>query len=254
MPLNIGANGNIKPYVKYNAKADKWFMRGEEGDVEIARPTFAADFANIRTGWLKFREGQAPERRIDPSLVESAPQPDESFKRGFVLSVYSKQFFSGLVELSSASFHTGCAIKDVYQVFEEQRADHPGQVPVIAGTGSESMKDKYGTNYRPTLQLLKWIDRPAEMPDESPVDPADVWRGDGHEAPKAGAAQHVAPPAAKPPAPEPAPAAPEAASRRGSGPYRGPSPWGALTPAAGIGEPRWRNGDPLARKTWEDMV
>ena len=212
MTLNIGVNGSIKPYVKYNAKADKWFMRGEEGDAEIARPTFAADFANIRTGWLKFREGQAPERRIDPSLAELAPQPDESFKRGFVLSVYSQQFFGGLVELSSASLHMGSAIREVYQAFEEQQAAHPGKVPVIACIGSEPMKDKYGTNYRPTLQLLKWIDRPAEMPDESPIDPADVWRGDGQVAPKTGAAQHVAPPAAKPAAPEPAASEPAPAA------------------------------------------
>ena len=47
MPLNIGASGSIKPYAKYNSKADKWFARGDEGDVEIGRPTFVADFANI---------------------------------------------------------------------------------------------------------------------------------------------------------------------------------------------------------------
>ena len=29
MPLNIGATGSIKPYVKFNAKADKWFAKGE---------------------------------------------------------------------------------------------------------------------------------------------------------------------------------------------------------------------------------
>ena len=52
MPLNIGASGSIKPYAKYNSKADKWFTRGDEGDVEIGRPTFVADFANIATGWL----------------------------------------------------------------------------------------------------------------------------------------------------------------------------------------------------------
>ena len=52
--LNIGADGSFKPYVKYNAKADKWFVPSEGDDLEIDRPTFAADFANIRTGWLCF--------------------------------------------------------------------------------------------------------------------------------------------------------------------------------------------------------
>lgn len=55
MALNIGASGVIRPYVKYNAKSDKWFVRGEGGgDLEIARPTFLLDLANIRTGWLHF--------------------------------------------------------------------------------------------------------------------------------------------------------------------------------------------------------
>lgn len=191
MPLNIGASGNIKPYVKFNAKADKWFVKGDDGDVEIARPTFVADMANIATGWLRFREGEAPERTIDPSLDRAAPSPGEGFKRGFVLSVFSQKCFGGLVELSSASIHMGNAIREVYQAFEEGRADHPGQVPVVSCTGSEPMKDKYGTNYRPKLELVKWVDRPAELPDECPVGVSEIWHGDS--SPKS-QASHVPPP------------------------------------------------------------
>jgi hypothetical protein len=191
MGLNIGGSGSAKPFAKFNAKADKWFVKGEDGDVEIARPTFIADLANIATGWLRFREGEAPERSIDPSLDRAAPSPGEGFKRGFVLSVFSQKCFGGLVELSSASIHMGNAIREVYQAFEQSRADHSGQVPVIACTGSEPMKDKYGTNYRPTLELVKWVDRPTELPDESPVDVNDVWQGDA--TPKQQAV-HVPPP------------------------------------------------------------
>lgn len=198
MPLNIGASGNIKPYVKFNAKADKWFVKGDDGDVEIARPTFVADMANIATGWLRFREGEAPERTIDPSLDRAAPSPGEGFKRGFVLSVFSQKCFGGLVELSSASIHMGNAIREVYQAFEEGRADHPGQVPVVACSGSEPMKDKYGTNYRPKLELVKWVDRPAELPNECPVDVSEIWHGDPSPKPQA---SHVLPPVAAAPKP-----------------------------------------------------
>ena len=100
MPLNIGASGSIKPYVKFNAKADKWFAKGENGDVEIARPTFIADLPNIATGWLRFLEGQAPERVMDTSLDRAAPNPGNGFKRGFMLAVYSQKFFGGFAELS----------------------------------------------------------------------------------------------------------------------------------------------------------
>ena len=207
MPLNIGATGSIKPYVKFNAKADKWFVKGEDGDVEIARPTFVADLANIATGWLRFREGEAPERVIDPSLDRAAPFPGEGFKRGFVLCAFSQKFFGGPVELSSASIHMGNAIREIYRVFEEERANHPNQVPVVACTGSEPMKDKYGTNYRPTLAVVKWIDRSAELPDESPVDATDIWHG---ETPAKAQAAHVPPPPSVA-APTPAPAAQAAA-------------------------------------------
>lgn len=177
MPLNVGASGAIKPYVKFNAKADKWFIRGDAGDVEIDRPTFVADLDNICTGWMCFREGQAPEKVIDPSLDRTAPSPGEGFKRGFVVMVYSPKSFGGAVELCSASLHVGNAIREVYQTYEEQRGDHPGQLPVIACVGSEAMKDKYGTNYKPRLELVKWVNRPAELPDESPVAAADIWQG-----------------------------------------------------------------------------
>jgi hypothetical protein len=36
--LNIGASGSIKPYVKFNAKADKWFAKaGPVGSAVITK-------------------------------------------------------------------------------------------------------------------------------------------------------------------------------------------------------------------------
>ena len=205
MPLQIGGSGTVKPYVKYNAKADKWFVRSPEGgDMEIARPMFLLDLKNIRTGWLRFREGQAPERQIDPSLDRVAPSPGEDFKRGFVVSAFSQKFFGGAVEFSSASIHLSNAVRDIYAAYEEQsaRPENRGKVPVVACTGSDPMKDKYGTNYRPRLELVKWVDRPGELPDASPIEDVDVWKGGAPAQPIAAA--HVPPPAAKAPARDPA--------------------------------------------------
>lgn len=196
MPLNIGVSGSIKPYAKYNSKADKWFTKGPEGDVEIQRPTFLADLKNVATGWLCFREGQAPERVIDPSLDNSAPSPGQDFKRGFVLAVYSQKFFGGFAEMSSASIHFSNAVRELYQQYEDQQGSNPSLIPVVECTGSEAMKDKYGTNYRPKLQIIKWAERPTDLPDMSPVDKADVWKG-GAAAPKPAPAASVAAPAPK---------------------------------------------------------
>ena len=58
------------------------------------------------------------------------------------------------------------------------------------------MKDKHGLNYRPRFELIKFADRPSELPDASPVEDSDVWKGAAPAAAKP--AQHVAPPAQKP--------------------------------------------------------
>ncbi len=208
MPLHIGGSGTIKPYVKYNAKSDKWFVRGPDGgDQEIPRPTFLLDFKNIRTGWLRFREGQAPERVIDPTLDHPAPSPGQDFKRGFVVAAFSQKFFGGTVEFSSASIHLSNAIRELYAAFEDQsaKAENRGKVPVVACTGAEPVKDRRGVNYRPKLEIVKWVDRPVELPDASPVDEDDVWKGGTvTQAAPAAPAQHVPPPAAKAPATDPA--------------------------------------------------
>lgn len=200
MGLNIGGTGNGNPYTKYNAKSDKWFVRGPDGeDAEIQRPAFVIDFDNIATGWLCFREGQAPERVMDASIDRPAPSPGEGFKRGFVVMTFSPKFFGGAAEFASASIHLSNAIKEVYVQYEIDRAGNRGKLPVIACTGSQAMKDRYGTNYRPTFQIVQWVDRPADLPDTSPVDAADIWQGNGTaSAPAKVPAQHMPPPAPVP--------------------------------------------------------
>ena len=206
--LNIGGNGTLKPWVKFNSKADKWFVRGPEGgEVEIQRPTFIIDLKNIATGWFRFAQGQAPERRIDPSLEHVAPSPGDGFKRGFVVMCFSPKFFGGAVEMSSASLHLSNSIRDIYAKFkdEEGKPENRGKAPVVACVGSDAMKDKHGLNYRPRFELIKFADRPSELPDVSPVDDADVWKG-GPAATTPVRAQHVPPPpaAAANPARDPA--------------------------------------------------
>jgi len=171
MTLNIGGTGNGKPYCKYNAKADKWFVRGADGeDKEIQRPTFVADLANITTGWTRQVEGQAPERVMDPSIDRMAPSPGEGFRRSFVLKVFSQKFFGGGVEFASASIYVGNAIKELHAQFEAGRSANPGKLPVVQCVGSQPMKDRYGTNYKPTLTIVGWVDPPAELASGTPGD------------------------------------------------------------------------------------
>ena len=140
---------------------------------------------------------------MDPSIDQPAPSPGEEFKRGFVVMTFSPKFFGGAAEFASTSIHLSNAIKDVYAQYEAERANHRGELPVVSCTGSEAMKDRHGTNYRPIFKIVQWVERPTDLPNRSPVDAADVWRGGNGAVPRAAKApaQHVPPPA---PAPKPA--------------------------------------------------
>jgi hypothetical protein len=62
MPLNLTTSeGEFTPYIKYNAKAGRFYVRPDGGteDVEISNPVLAFDMANIKTGWIYSRREQA---------------------------------------------------------------------------------------------------------------------------------------------------------------------------------------------------
>ena len=197
MGLNIGASGGFKTFIKYNAKAGRWFLRDSDGDKEIPMPLgFVADMDNIATGWMKYQEGQAPQRRFDPDLQTPAPSPGEGFKRGFVMMVFSARFFGGAAEFGGNSIHLANAFKDVYAEWESARGAHTGKLPVITCDAVEPMKDRHGTNYRPKLVIAQWVERPNDLPNVSPVEADEVWRGGAAQTHAAKApAQHVPPPA-----------------------------------------------------------
>jgi len=175
MPLNIEkSGGDYDPYVKYNTKAGRWYMKGENGEVEISNPVFVADFPNIKTGWLFFKVGSAPERVWDKSLSEPAEKPGgtfvddkgntrDCFSRGFSLRCFSPESFKGMAELSSNGMHICNAINDLYVQYEAGLAANANMLPVVSYTGYEEMKDKRGTNFKPQFKIEKWIPRPAEF-------------------------------------------------------------------------------------------
>lgn len=170
--LNIGSTGgDFGPYVKYNAKAGRWYMKGTDGEIEVQNPVFVADFDNIKTGWLLFLEGQAPSKVWDESLQTPAASPSEKHKRGFQLRLFSNDNFGGVVELASSSMHLCASINEMYSKYDSEKNSNQGKLPVFKYTGSTPMKDKMGTNYKPNFEFVKWVDRPAEL-DTTSQEPA----------------------------------------------------------------------------------
>jgi len=169
--LDIGTgSGNFRPILKYNAKAGRWAFRNGEGEVEIDEPTFVVDLYNTATGWAAFREGEAPERAFDPAPGTRAAKTRDDQKRCLMVLTYASESFDGVAEMCTTSMHMLNAIKDLYGQFREvAEKKKDGKLPVVKCVGTTPSKDKFGTNYKPNLEIVDWVERPADLPDEHPA-------------------------------------------------------------------------------------
>lgn len=173
--LNIvNETGDFKPWVKFNAKAGRWYVKGDNGDVEVVNPAFVADFANVQTGYFYFAAGAAPQRKMDKIAGQAEPKPDlkisdgkggtkDAFKRGFSLDIFSQNAFGGVVELSSTADSMCGPINELYVKYLEAPESKQGLLPVIAVKGVNPIVGKHGTNYAPIFAIEKWVSRPSEL-------------------------------------------------------------------------------------------
>lgn len=192
MPLMsnpAGGDGNFTVYVKYNAKAGRWYTKEDKQDAEeyeVQNMTAVMDLANVKTGWFLFAAGVAPAKTYDPSLTEAAAKPGDGFKRGFEVLMYSEKNLGGVREFSSTAGVVIDSINAVYDAYLAAPEARAGKVPVVKCVGVHPVTNKHGTNYQPQLEIIQWVTRPEQLsaPD-----------GDTHKAP---------PPAAKAPPPPPA--------------------------------------------------
>lgn len=170
MPLNLSVSeGDFTPYLKYNAKAGRFYAKPENGDseIEILNPSIAIDMANIRTGWLYYAEGSGPEKVWDPSPDTAAPKPPgpKKFKRGFEVLVIGNAEIPGtgqrlgLREFSSTAGNVITSILRMHAEYEAGMAANVGKVPVYACKGVKPINGAYGTNYEPLFQLVQWVGR-----------------------------------------------------------------------------------------------
>ena len=163
MPLNLEPrNGDFTPYIKFNAKAGRWYTKTDSGEeVEVSNMTAIFDLANIKTGWINFVEGAAPDVVYDNG--STAKQPSPQHKRGFAVNAFSAKELGGLREFSSTSNSAIIAIKELYEEFEAAPESRKGLVPVVKCENVLPVKSKFGTNYQPVLTISKWVPRPPAM-------------------------------------------------------------------------------------------
>ena len=156
-------SGDFTPYVKYNAKAGRWYCKKDGAEVEVQNPVFVADFANAKKAWMHFQEGQAPNVVYFDSLDAQIPQPSPNHKLGVSINLFSKASFGGVVKLESNSINTCKALGGLFEQYNNAPESKQGKLPVVKVTGANPIKGNYGTNYEPAFAIEKWIDRPTEF-------------------------------------------------------------------------------------------
>ena len=165
MPLNLEprSSEDFTPYLKFNGKAGRWYVKTDIGtEEEVTNLTAIFDLPNIKTGWIHFAEGAAPETLWDKGdKIEPAPSPQH--KRGFAVNVYSPKLLGGLREFSSTSNGAIIAIRELHSDFEQTYDPDKVLVPVVTCESVTPVKSKFGTNYQPVLKIIKWVPRPQEM-------------------------------------------------------------------------------------------
>jgi hypothetical protein len=181
MPLNLEprSSADFTPYLKFNGKAGRWYVRSDTGeDREVTQLTAIFDLANIKTGWILFSEGAAPDTLWDNGAIPPAPSPQH--KRGFAVNVFSPQLLGGVREFSSSSNGAIVAIKELYDLYEQTYDPDKALVPVVTCESVQAVKSKFGTNYQPVFKITKWVPRPHDLPNAAP---SGKGAGDGDDIP-----------------------------------------------------------------------
>jgi len=163
-----------------------WVLRGkDENDEKFENvvPAFASgcvlDLDSLQLGWMKDgATGQAPEKRWNPTVSQSAPRPDESKKVG------------GTGFAWSAALTIRCAIGDgqaatweqasygAYDAFSKlakqisaewsEKSQNGKLLPLVKQTGVESQILKSGSTNKPILSIVQWVERPDCLKDDAP--------------------------------------------------------------------------------------
>lgn len=173
-----GAGGDIIPFVKYDARAGRFFRndRSESNGqysneaVDITS-TFKAvvDMENVEVGYMKFGTGAAPEfvlvRLGDPMPHRPA---DAAFKQGARLMMKLHASCGGDIrEISgnAASFLKG--IDELHDAYTQGKAANPGKLPIVTLKATLPITSGQGakksTNYQPVFEITGWAARPADL-------------------------------------------------------------------------------------------
>lgn len=184
--LPTSGGGDILPYVKYNAKAGRMTrvdrVQSDHGwesvDFDITDDFSAVfDMENIQVGWAYYGQ-QGPQRKMGIYNKEpTPPQPDDVdsdgkklYKSGFLVKIaLAKASGGGIREFGS---NAGCVVEALgalYDAYEVAPEAQQGKLPIVSLSGVTADKGQHGTNYVPSFEIVKWVDRPETLTAPSPT-------------------------------------------------------------------------------------
>ena len=218
--ISTESGGNFVPYLKYDARAGRWFRKenrdkGETSPVDVTNGfTAVFDLATIEAGWIDFPTGAAPIQITRPIAQGIPPRPPGgNFKQGFrMMLALPAQLGGGAYEVSSSAKAMIGAIDALHTACASAPEMAQGKLPVVAMTGTTMIETNgpkgVTRNYAPVLAVQAWVPRPAPLPAEGFTASAATAQA----AAPAAAATYAAPPATgstqvPPPVPQAAPAA-----------------------------------------------
>jgi hypothetical protein len=169
-----GSGQKFLPVVSYDARSGDMTITNREPqsdgtwekvEVEVKYPTHAiCDLANIEIGWSAFADGKY--NSVYAKAGGKTPaRPTAEHKQAIRLRMFFKEH--GLREFKSSSVSVLRVIDAIHTQALDQQAANPGKMPVVAITGTESIKiqTKQGeAKFKiPVMEIVKWVESPPEL-------------------------------------------------------------------------------------------
>lgn len=172
--LNLGGgSGEYTPHIRYYITAPNFKISSPDGMKAVSLDQFVADFPNMRTGWGRYDEEQAPQWVYDAVFNVAGPRPSNDkdaqgqykWKRGFSLPLGSQTTFgeSPVRIWETTSTGAGMGVEALYGLYQAGLSVNAGKLPVCKFTGSVGQKVGKGNTAVPGFSIEKFIDRPEFM-------------------------------------------------------------------------------------------
>lgn len=156
--LNLSNNnGSGNSYIRFAPQANAWTNRDGE---EIQLKKVVMDLDSVQTGWLMIGAG-VRDWQPDEVLGAKSQSPGEGYKRGFVVTLYSKEL--GLVDWSANAYGPCKGFEKIYTDAAKVADENDGKLPVIEYVNSTAEKVGKGNTRVPNFRLVSWVARPAGM-------------------------------------------------------------------------------------------